>query len=106
MEPTPPISHSQDPPPDTGSEWLTTLQASEQTGKHRETIRRWIRSGVLQSRDGAGPGSQQEVRRSDLIALIEKPVRGRSTGGGSQRAERSQILLAGDRTVVLEEPSG
>jgi hypothetical protein len=60
---------------------------------------------VLQSRDGAGPGSQQEVRRSDLIALIEKPVRGRTTGG-SQRAERSQILLAGDRTVVLEEPSG
>jgi excisionase family DNA binding protein len=85
-------------------EWLTTLQAAEQTGKHRETIRRWIRQGVLESRDGGGPGRQQEIRRSDLMSLIEKPSRGRPTGE-PQRAERSQILLPGDRTVVLEEPS-
>jgi excisionase family DNA binding protein len=101
----PPPSHApNDAGPDRGVEWLTTLQAAEQTGKHRETIRRWIRNGVLESRDGAGPGGQQEVRRSDLMALIEKPSRGRSTGG-AQRAERSQILLPGDRVVVLEEPS-
>jgi excisionase family DNA binding protein len=101
----PPPSHDRDGAGSDGGEaWLTTLQAAEQTGKHRETIRRWIRNGVLESRDGDGPGGQQEVRRSDLMALVEKPSRGRSTGG-PQRAERSQILLPGDRTVVLEEPS-
>jgi excisionase family DNA binding protein len=96
-----------DPPPSIrpeDEEWLTTLQAAEQTGKHRETIRRWIRQGVLESRDGGGPGRQQEIRRSDLMSLIEKPSRRRSIGG-PQRAERSQILLPSDRTVVLEEPS-
>jgi excisionase family DNA binding protein len=102
-QPAPP----NDPPASTtpeDDEWMTTLQAAEQTGKHRETIRRWIRQGVLESRDGGGPGRQQEIRRSDLMSLIEKPSRGRSTSG-PQRAERSQILLPGDRTVVLEEPS-
>lgn len=47
---------------------LTVPEAARRTGKHPETIRRWIRSGRLRSQK---VGTQHLIDNSDLTAALE-----------------------------------
>lgn len=50
---------------------LTVPQAAKRTGKHPETIRRWIREGKLRARK---IGTQHVIEEEDLDALFAKDV--------------------------------
>lgn len=84
------------------SEWLSVADAATLTGRNPETIRRWIRDGQIDARRAAGRrGKAQEVRRTELLTIIEAPrsdVRSRRPS-----AERSQVLVPGRQVVLLDE---
>ncbi len=50
---------------------LTVPQAAKRTGKHPETIRRWIREGKLPARK---IGTQHVIEEEDLDALFDEDV--------------------------------
>ncbi len=50
---------------------LTVPQAAKRTGKHPETIRRWIREGKLRARK---IGTQHVIEEEDLDALLDEDV--------------------------------
>lgn len=50
---------------------LTVPQAARRTGKHPETIRRWIREGKLRSRK---IGTQHLIEEKDLHGLLRGDV--------------------------------
>ena len=47
---------------------LTVPEAAERTGRHPETIRRWIRAGRLRSRK---VGTQHVIEEEDLDVLLD-----------------------------------
>lgn len=50
---------------------LTVPEAAKKTGKHPETIRRWIREGKLTARK---VGTQHVIEDQDLIAATDEEV--------------------------------
>ena len=53
-------------------EILTIPEAAIVSVRHQSTIRRWLDDGTL---DSFGPkGKQRRIRRSDLLALINRPT--------------------------------
>jgi len=50
---------------------LTVLQAAKRSGKHPETIRRWIREGKLPARK---IGTQHVIEEADLGKLVTDDV--------------------------------
>ena len=50
---------------------LTVPEAARRTGRHPETIRRWIREGKLAARK---VGTQHVIEEEDLAALGAQPV--------------------------------
>lgn len=50
---------------------LTVPQAAKRTGKHPETIRRWIREGKLRARK---IGTQHVIEEADLDTLLDADV--------------------------------
>lgn len=50
---------------------LTVPQAAKRTGKHPETIRRWIREGKLRARK---IGTQHVIEEDDLGRLVAEDV--------------------------------
>jgi excisionase family DNA binding protein len=77
--------------PNGSGDWLTTDQVAEEFGFHRETIRRWIRSGRLPAKRDAG-GRTLWILRRDFVEAS-----GRSGGEASQRQ--------GPRPPRAEEPT-
>ena len=53
-----------------GSELLTLDQAHIESGRHRDTIARWIDEGELEN---VGKKGAPLVRRADLLAKLTKP---------------------------------
>jgi excisionase family DNA binding protein len=81
---------------------LTVAQAAEVAGVHPETVRRAIRSGVL---DVAGyAGKRPRLRREDVDGWLH--ASGASTGGDSTRSgvrsPRRRLAVAGRRRVLGE----
>ena len=48
---------------------ITVPQAARRTGRHPETIRRWIREGKLRARK---VGTQHVIEEEDLAALVDQ----------------------------------
>jgi len=50
--------------------WLTTGEAAELVGVHRDTITRWVREGRLTAHRWGGAGAWQRISRADLERLM------------------------------------
>lgn len=54
--------------------FLTVREVAEMTGRHPETVRRWIRSDMLDAHTvpgGGRAGHEYRVRESDLIEFLQ-----------------------------------
>lgn len=71
---------------------LTVPQAARRTGKHPETIRRWIREGKLRSRK---IGTQHLIEEKDLDGLL----RGDVLPGLSKYTREIVAIIRRDRAV-------
>lgn len=55
------------------SEYLTTGQAAEELGVSAETVRRWVKAGLVPAL--VTPGGRHLIHRDNLDALRPKPLR-------------------------------
>lgn len=77
--------------------WLTTEQAAEEFGFHRETLRKWIREGTITA--SRAPGRRRwRIRRSDLASALQE--RERSQPAVSSATASAGLAIAGERTVM------
>lgn len=81
-----------------GDAWLTPIQVAQELGRHRETIRRWIRDGSLPARRDAN-GRTLRVRRSDVLKTLQRKQA--EANAPQPTTEQSQIAVPGDRTVLI-----
>jgi hypothetical protein len=61
---------------DRGQERLTLSQAAAESGRHKDTIARYIDQGDLEN---VGKKGSPLVRRGDLLAKLKKPTRRKTT---------------------------
>jgi len=77
----------------TNNSWLTVVDVVEILHVHRQTVRRWIRSGELKGYDLAGR-SGYRIRATDLEEFMEnRAVEARITQFSSDRDESSINLM-------------
>lgn len=97
MADTPPTPPSSTDSPTGEDAWLTTEEAAEEFGFHRETLRRWIREGIIPA--SRAPGRRRwTVRRGDVRQALEDRAREQAP---APDPARSRIETAGERTIVV-----
>lgn len=80
-----------------GDAWLTTEEAAAEFGFHVETLRRWIREGVLEA-SRVPRRRRWKVRRSDMARLVEDQE---GTRTRSSEPARSRVETAAERTIII-----